>query len=164
MYPPQAGSIRIGERDYRKIGYTEIRSCYAYVEQFPYLFHDTIEANIRCGNTEASIEEVMEAAKLAKAHDFILQKEEGYQTMIQEQGNNFSGGEKQRIAIARALFKNTPVLILDEASSAIDQKTEEEICKNIRKLADHGKTVLVVTHRKNSSLQADYEIMTDSFV
>ena len=159
LYSPKSGSIRIGERDYQKMEYAEIRSCYAYVEQFPYLFHDTIEANIRCGNSTASFAEVMEAAKLAKAHDFIMQKEHGYQTVVQEQGNNFSGGEKQRIAIARALLKNAPVLILDEASSAIDQQTEAEISKNFRKLADQGKTILVVSHRKNPSLQADFEIV-----
>lgn len=154
LYSPKSGSIRIGERDYRKMEFAEIRSCYAYVEQFPYLFHDTIEANIRCGNSAASFAEVMEAAKLAKAHDFIMQKEDGYQTVIREQGSNFSGGERQRIAIARALLKNAPVLILDEASSAIDRQTEEEICKNIRELAGQGKTVLVVSHRKNPFLQA----------
>lgn len=159
LYSPKTGSIRIGETDYRKMGFTEIRSCYAYVEQFPYLFHDTIEANIRCGNSAASFAEVMEAAKLAKAHDFIMQKEDGYQTVVREQGSNFSGGERQRIAIARALLKNAPVLILDEASSAIDRQTEEEICKNFRKLADQGKTILVVSHRKNPSLQADFEIV-----
>lgn len=159
LYSPEAGSIRIGESDYRKMDFAEIRSCYAYVEQFPYLFHDTIEANIRCGNSTASFAEVMEAAKLAKAHDFIMQKEDGYQTVVREQGSNFSGGERQRIAIARALLQNTPVLILDEASSAIDRQTEEEICKNFRKLADQGKTILVVSHRKSLSLQADFEIV-----
>lgn len=149
LYPPQTGSIRIGERDYREMDLTEIRSCYAYVEQFPYLFQDTIEANIRCSNTTASLEEVMEAAKMAKAHEFIIQKEAGYQTLIREQGSNFSGGEKQRIAIARAFLKNAPILILDEATSAIDRETEAEICRNIRQLADQGKTVLMVSHREN---------------
>lgn len=158
LYSPGAGSIRIGERGYQKMNFSEIRSCHAYVGQFPYLFHDTIEANIRCGNSAASFAEVMEAAKLAKAHDFIMQKEDGYHTIVREQGSNFSGGERQRIAIARALFKNAPVLILDEASSAIDRQTEKEICKNIRELANRGKTVLVVSHRKNSILQADFDL------
>lgn len=152
LYSPKAGSIRIGERDYRNMGVAEIRGCYAYVEQFPYLFHGDIEANIRCGNTEASFDEVMKAAKLAKAHDFIMRKEDGYQATVREQGSNFSGGERQRIAIARAFLKNAPVLILDEATSAIDRQTEEEICKNLREMADQGKTVLVVSHRKNPFL------------
>ena len=134
------------------MGAAEIRGCYAYVGQFPYLFHGDIEANIRCGNTEASFDEVMEAAKLAKAHDFIMRKEDGYQTTVREQGSNFSGGERQRIAIARAFLKNSPVLILDEATSAIDRQTEEEICKNLREMAGQGKTVLVVSHRKNPFL------------
>ena len=136
----------------------EIRSYYAYVGQSPYLFHDTLEANIRGNRVNASLEEVTEAAKLAGAHDFIVQKTNGYQTIVSEHGDNFSGGEKQRIAIARALLQDAPVVILDEATSGVDFENETMIYEQLRKLAGQGKTILVVTHREHSRRFADCEI------
>lgn len=158
LYPLETGSICIGETDYRQIGNTGIRDFYAYVEQSTYLFYDTVEANIRCNNETATLEEVMEAAKLAKAHDFIMQKPDGYQTMVHEHGSNFSGGEKQRIAIARAILKNACAVIFDEATSAVDMKNESYIYDYMREMASQGKTVLIVAHRDNARLLADNEI------
>ena len=158
LYPVQSGNISIGETDYRQINNIDIRDFYAYVEQSTYLFYDTVEANIRCNNETATFEEVTEAAKLAKAHDFIMQKPEGYQTMVQEHGSNFSGGERQRIAIARAILKNTRVLIFDEATNAVDMKNESYIYDYMREMAEQGKTVLIIAHRENARLLADHEI------
>ncbi|MCL2773770.1 MAG: ABC transporter ATP-binding protein/permease [Oscillospiraceae bacterium] len=158
LYPVQTGNISIGETDYNQIGNINIRNFYAYVEQSTYLFHDTVEANIRCNNETATLEEVMEAAKLAKSHDFIMQKPDGYQTMVQEHGSNFSGGEKQRIAIARAILKNAHAVIFDEATNAVDMKNESYIYDYMREIAKQGKTVLIIAHRDNARLLADNEI------
>lgn len=158
LYPVQEGNISIGETDYSQIENIEIRDYYSYVEQSTYLFYDTVEANIRCNNETATLDEIMEAAKLAKAHDFIIQKPEGYQTIVQEHGNNFSGGEKQRIAIARAILKNANTIILDEATNAVDMKNESHIYDYMREMARQGKTVVIVAHRDNARLLADNEI------
>ena len=128
------------------------------MEQSPYLFHDTLEANIRGNRVDASLEEVTDAAKLAGAHKFIVQKADGYQTIISEHGDNFSGGEKQRIAIARAFWQDAPIMILDEATSGIDLENETMIYGHLREMARKGKTILVVTHREHSRRFADNEI------
>ena len=161
LYPVQTGNISIGETDYAQINNTGIRDFYAYVGQSTYLFYDTVEANIRCNNETATLEEVMEAAKFAQAHDFIMQKPEGYQTMVQEHGSNFSGGEKQRIAIARAILKNANAVIFDEATNAVDMKNESYIYDYIQKISKRGKTVLIIAHRDNAKLLADNEIRID---
>ena len=158
LYPHQSGGIFVGETDYRQIGSRRVRESIAYVPQSPYLFHDTVEANIRCGREDATFTEVMEAAKAAKVHDFILQKADGYQTLVREQGGNFSGGERQRIAIARAILKNAPVVIFDEATSAVDATNEADIYVYAREAAGHGKTVVIVAHRENARSLADREI------
>jgi ATP-binding cassette subfamily B protein len=131
------------------------------VPQSAHLFYDTIENNIRGGNETASIEQVVEAAKLAEAHEFIMEKPDGYHTLVQEHGTNFSGGEKQRIAIARAILKNAPVMILDEATSAIDSNTESRIHEFLRTQAEKGKTVVIITHRQSALRIADNTIQID---
>ena len=158
LYPVQTGNISIGGTDYSRISNAAIRDFYAYVEQSTYLFHDTVEANIRCNNETATLDEVMEAAKLAQAHDFIMQKPGGYQTAVQEHGSNFSGGEKQRIAIARAILKNTNAVIFDEATSAVDMKSESNIYDYMRQTANQGKTVIIIAHRDNAKMLADNTI------
>lgn len=120
------------------------------MEQSPYLFHDTVAANIRGNRVNASLAEVTEAAKRAGAHEFIVQKEDGYQTIISEHGDNFSDGEKQRIAIARAFLQDAPVVILDEATSGVDFENETMIYRQLRKMTRQGKTILIVTHREHS--------------
>jgi len=158
LYRPQTGNIRVGETDCSQAGAAAIRDFYAYVEQSAYLFYDTVEANIRCAEESATIEEVMEAAKLAQAHDFIMQKPEGYKTMVQEHGSNFSGGEKQRIAIARAILKNADAVIFDEATNAVDIENEKYIHDYMREMADRGKTVIIVAHRETAGSFADNKI------
>lgn len=158
LYPVQTGNISIGETGYSQTTNADIRDFFAYVEQSTYLFYDTVEANIRCNNETATPDEVTQAAKLAKAHDFIMQKPEGYQTMVEEHGSNFSGGEKQRIAIARAILKNANAVIFDEATNAVDTANEAYIYDYIRQISKQGKTVLIVAHRDNARLFADNEI------
>ena len=158
LYAPEKGSVGIGKTDYRQVNNAEIRDYYAYVGQSAYLFYDTVEANIRGNNETATLEEVVEAAKLAKAHEFIMQKPDGYQTMVREHGSNYSGGERQRIAIARAILKNARAVIFDEATSAVDMKNESDINEYLREMANQGKTVIIVSHRDNARLLADNEI------
>ncbi len=161
LYRPVTGTIRIGEYDYTRLSLKDIRDHYSYVPQSVHLFYDTIENNIRCGNATASFEDVVQAARLAEAHDFIMEKPEGYRTMVQEHGTNLSGGEKQRIALARAILKDAPVLILDEATSAVDSKTESRIHDRIRNQAKQGKTVIMITHRRSADRIADNSIHID---
>lgn len=158
LYRPNTGEICIGGKSYDQMAYDEIRGYYAYVEQSPYLFHDTLEANIRGNRVNASLEEVTEAAKSAGAHEFIVQNADGYQTIVSEHGDNFSGGEKQRIAIARAILQDAPIVVLDEATSGVDFENETILYGKLREMTRQGKTVLVVTHREQSRQFTDHEI------
>ena len=161
LYRQEAGSIRIGDFDYSQLTLESIRNHFSYVPQSAHLFYDTIENNVRGGNETASSDEVIQAAKLAEAHEFIMEKPDGYHTLVQEHGTNFSGGEKQRIAIARAILKNAPVMILDEATSAIDSNTESRIHEFLRTQAEKGKTVVIITHRQSALRIADNTIQID---
>lgn len=158
FYEPDSGDIMVNDMPYSQIRLQDIRNLYAYVGQDVYLFYDTIEENIRCGNQDATFEEVVAAAKLAQAHDFIEEKEQGYATLIREHGANFSGGQKQRIAIARSILRNAPVIIWDEATSAIDDKTEELIHEYLNEQKMKGKTVIVVAHKNSILSISDYEL------
>ncbi len=158
LYPINSGSIKIGDIKYEELDTMTIRDFYTYVSQETYLFYDSVEMNIRCGNENATMDEVIEAAKFAGAHDFIINKSNGYQTMIEEHGHNFSGGEKQRIAIARAVLKNSNFVILDEATSAIDLSNEANIFGYIIKQAKSGKTILIIAHRESTLKLADNAI------
>ncbi len=158
LYKPDAGEIYIGNTPYAELSNAQIRGHFAYVPQSAYLFHDTIEANIRCGNETASTEQVIEAAKAACANEFIMEKPEGYRTLIQEHGGNLSGGQRQRIAIARAILKNAAVMIFDEATSAIDNKNEAQIHEYISRQGADGKTVLLVSHRTSASELSEHVI------
>jgi len=164
LYPIRDGSIKIGEVDYSQIDNDAIRDYFAYVGQAAYLFYDTVEANIRCNNEAATIDEVIEAAKLAQAHEFIMQKPEGYNTKVLEHGSNFSGGEKQRIAIARAILKNAKAMIFDEATSAVDIRNESYIHEHVQEMAKEGKTVLIISHRNNAKQFADNEICIEHII
>ena len=130
------------------------------VFQQVYLFHDTIENNIRFAKPHASHEEVVEAAKRAHCHNFIMELPNGYNTMVGEGGSSLSGGEKQRISIARALLKNAPVILLDEATSSVDPENEYEILAAIEELSK-GHTVISIAHRLSTVRKADQILVID---
>ena len=124
------------------------------VFQNVYLFHDTIRANILFGKPDATEEEMIEAAKKARCHDFIMALPDGYDTVVGEGGGTLSGGEKQRIAIARAILKNAPIIILDEATASIDPENEHLIQQAISELT-RGKTIITIAHRLATIQNAD---------
>ena len=124
------------------------------------LFNDTIEANIRYGSPNATHEEVVRAAKLANAHDFIMSQPEGYSRIVGEKGFSLSGGERQRIAIARAILRNPPILILDEATSALDTVTERLVQDALTNLMKN-RTVLAIAHRLSTIREADLILVMD---
>ena len=132
----------------------------AIVFQDVYLLHDTIANNIRVGKPGARIEEIIAAAKAAQCHEFISALPDGYETMVGEGGNTLSGGEKQRISIARALIKNAPIVLLDETTSSLDADNEKEIHKALDALMK-DKTVIVIAHRLNTIIRADQILVLD---
>ena len=141
---------KISERDMSKIRGKDI----SMVFQDVYLFNDTIENNIRFGKQDATHEEVVEAAKAACCHDFIMSLPEGYDTVLGEGGGTLSGGEKQRISIARAMLKDAPIIILDEATASVDPENEAELQKAIDVLI-HNKTIIMIAHRLKTVRNAD---------
>jgi ATP-binding cassette, subfamily B, bacterial MsbA len=154
FYEPNSGAILLDGRDIRTITQHSLRSQIGIVTQDTFLFHDSILNNIRYGRLDATEEDVIEAAKRAYAHDFIMQQPNGYGTVIGDKGCLLSGGQQQRVSIARALLKNAPVLLLDEAMSALDSEAEREIQAALERLA-HGKTVVAIAHRLSTVLKAD---------
>ncbi len=154
FYDPQAGVVRLDGRDVRTIRQHSLREQIGVVTQETFLFHDTIANNIRYGRLGASEAEVIEAAKQAYAHDFILAQPNGYETVIGDKGCLLSGGQQQRLSIARALLKNAPVLLLDEAMSALDSEAEREIQAAFERLAA-GRTTIAIAHRLSTVLKAD---------
>ena len=154
FYEPNSGAILLDGRDIRTITQHSLRSQIGIVTQDTFLFHDSILNNIRYGRLDATEEDVIEAAKQAYAHDFIMQQPNGYGTVIGDKGCLLSGGQQQRVSIARALLKNAPVLLLDEAMSALDSEAEREIQAALERLAQ-GKTVVAIAHRLSTVLKAD---------
>jgi subfamily B ATP-binding cassette protein MsbA len=146
FYDPQKGRILIDGRDIREVSLQSLRQLIGIVSQETILFNDTIGANIAYGKMDTSAKEVERAAILAHAHDFIQHLPDGYNTVIGDRGMKLSGGERQRIAIARALLKNPPILILDEATSQLDSVSERIVQEALDTLI-HGRTVLVIAHR-----------------
>lgn len=146
FYDVDEGTIRIGGVDIRDMTLSTLMSHISAVFQKVYLFNDTIENNILYGKPDATKEEVIAAAKQACCHDFIISLSDGYQTMVNEKGNNLSGGEKQRISIARAILKDAPIIILDEATASIDPENEHLIQSAIDELSK-GKTVITIAHK-----------------
>lgn len=154
FYEPQQGTIKIGGVDIRDIEQGKLMELVGYVFQDSVLFRDTIENNIRMGNLTATVEQVEEAAKAACINDVIMALPEGYNTVIGEDDAYLSGGEKQRIAIARVFLKNPPIIILDEATAYADAENESLIQESFSRLAA-GKTVLIIAHRLKSIETAD---------
>lgn len=160
FYDVQAGSIRVGGHDVREFTCDSLLKNMSMVFQNVYLFHDTIRNNIRFGRPDATEEEIMAAAKAARCHEFIQALPQGYDTVVGEGGGTLSGGEKQRISIARAMLKNAPVIILDEATASVDPENEHLIQEAISELT-HGKTIITIAHRLATIENADQILVVD---
>src|SRR5205823_3729590 len=160
FYEPDAGSIKIDGTDYREIDLQVMRRQIGIVLQEPFLFNGTIADNISYGKPGASFEEVVVAAKAANAHNFILGKPDGYDTMVGERGAKLSGGERQRVSIARAILHNPRILILDEATSSVDVETERQIQEAIGRLTE-GRTTFAIAHRLSTLRNASRLIVLD---
>ncbi|MFV0352627.1 MAG: ABC transporter ATP-binding protein [Oscillospiraceae bacterium] len=160
FWDAQSGSISIGGVPVTQLSADDVLENISVVFQDVYLFHDTIENNIRMGNPAASNEEVAFVAKQAACHDFIMALPDGYKTMVGEGGNTLSGGEKQRISIARALLKNAPIVLLDEATASLDPQNEVWIQQAIDALVK-DKTVVIIAHRLRSIQNANQIIVLD---
>lgn len=155
------GTIKIGGADIRHVKTAELMECISFVFQENYLFEDTVINNIRFGKPEASVEEVKNAARAARCDEFIEKLPEGYNTVLKEGGSSISGGEKQRIAIARAILKDSPVIILDEATSALDSENEQAVLDAINALTKN-KTVIMIAHRMKIVRNADHIIALEN--
>ncbi len=154
------GSVTLGGKDVRDYSMDNLMKNYSFVFQNVYLFHDTIANNIRFGEPDAPMERVIEAAKKACCHEFISALPNGYDTVIGEGGASLSGGEKQRISIARAIMKDAPIIILDEATANVDPENERELIKAISELT-REKTVIMIAHRLKTVRNADQIIVID---
>jgi len=146
FYEPQQGQILIDGTDIRELNLQELRRCIGWVSQDVFLFHGTVTENIRYGSFDATREQIIHAAKLAEAHEFIEQLPQGYDTIVGERGQKLSGGQRQRLAIARAILKDPPILVLDEATSAVDNETEAAIQKSLAMITQN-RTTIAIAHR-----------------
>ncbi len=160
FYDIQSGEILIDNNNIKEIALADLRSLMGIVSQESILFNDTIYNNIRLGKIDAPEEEVIAAAKVANAHHFILETENGYQTNIGDRGNKLSGGQKQRLSIARAILKNPEILILDEATSSLDTESEKLVQEALENLM-HSRTSLVIAHRLSTIKKADEIIVLE---
>lgn len=154
FYDPQQGSVLLGDMDVREFAPQDLRNQMALVPQQPALFSHDVFHNIRYGNPEATDEQVIEAAKKAHAHDFIMNLPEGYNSFLGERGVRLSGGQKQRIAIARAILKDPNILLLDEATSALDSESEHHVQQALEELM-RGRTTIIIAHRLSTIKHAD---------
>jgi ATP-binding cassette subfamily B protein len=154
FYDPQQGQILIDGLDVRSLDPKDLRRHFALVSQSPALFFGTVEENLRYGQPQASDEQVQAAARIAHAHEFIMELPRGYQTPLGEAGLGLSGGQRQRLAIARALLVDAPILLLDEATSALDAQSEHLIQQALPTLMQ-GRTTLVIAHRLATVQNAD---------
>ena len=160
FYDPDQGRILLGGHDLRSLSFAQIRSLISVVNQDTFLFHGTVEENVRLGKPGASQAEMEDAARAANIHEFILSLPQGYQTVIGEKGIKLSGGQRQRLAIARALLRDTPILVLDEALSAVDAENEAVIQEALDRLMQ-GRTTLILAHRLSSVIDCDRILVLD---
>ena len=156
----QEGKVTLGGRNVKDYSFDSLMENFSFVFQRVYLFEDTIANNIRFGKPDATMEEVVEAAKKASCHNFIMSLPEGYETVIGEGGATLSGGEKQRIAIARAIMKDAPIIILDEATANVDPENEKELTEAIENLTKK-KTIIMIAHRLKTVRNADQILVVD---
>ena len=158
LYEPQSGRIFIDNYDIGKIDLSSLRRQIGIVPQDSLLFEGTVAENIALNDPQATSDSIISAAKIACAHDFIMQLGQGYSTPLAEKGSNLSGGQRQRIAIARTILSNPNLLVLDEATSALDFNTERQLCDNLQEWSK-GKTVLFITHRLSTIMNSDLIIL-----
>jgi len=161
FYDVSGGAITVDGQDLREVTQASLRRAIGVVPQDTVLFNDTIGYNVAYGRDEATVAEVEEAASAARIHDFVAGLPEGYETRVGERGLKLSGGEKQRVAIARTILKNPAILILDEATSALDTLTEREIQGELARLGE-GRTVLIIAHRLSTVVEADEIIVLEA--
>jgi len=161
FYDPSKGSVEIDGVDIRGVELQSLRNQIGIVTQETVLFNDTVSANIAYGNKDIDTNQVIDAAKTANAHEFIMKMPDQYNTIIGERGFKLSGGERQRLAIARAVFKNPPILIFDEATSQLDSKSEKLVQEAIDRLME-GRTVFVVAHRLSTIKHADTIVVMEN--
>lgn len=155
-----SGHVTLGGRNVREYDMDSLMQNFSFVFQNVYLFHDTVANNIRFGQPDASMEQVVAAAKKAHCHDFILKLPQGYETVIGEAGASLSGGERQRLSIARAMMKDAPIIILDEATANVDPENEKELMEAVRALTQE-KTVIMIAHRLKTVRHADQILVVD---
>jgi subfamily B ATP-binding cassette protein MsbA len=160
FYDPQRGAIRIGDTDIREVTSRDLRSQIAVVTQETVLFNETVTRNIELGRPAASKEEIIQAAKHAHAYDFIMEKPAGFETPVGEKGVLLSGGQRQRLAIARAILKDAPILILDEATSSLDTESEQAVQVALEELM-RGRTTICIAHRLSTIQKADMIVVLD---
>lgn len=160
FYDVDSGAVRVGGHDVREFTVDSLLRNFSMVFQDVYLFNDTLEANIAFGTAGATHEQVVEAAKRARCHDFISALPNGYDTIVGEGGASLSGGERQRISIARALLKDAPIVVLDEATASIDPENEQHIQQALTELT-REKTVVVIAHRLATIEHADQILVVE---
>jgi ATP-binding cassette, subfamily B, bacterial len=160
LYEPQEGRVTIDGVDVRDASFASLAATVGVVSQETYLFHASVRENLRFARPDASDEEIEAAARTAQIHDLITSLPEGYDTIVGERGYRFSGGEKQRIAIARTILRNPPVLVLDEATSSLDTRTEHEVQEALDQLAE-GRTTITIAHRLSTVRDADQIVVLD---
>jgi ATP-binding cassette subfamily B protein len=154
FYEAESGTVRIGDQDITDVSRRSLRRQIAYVGQNVFLFRGTIRENIAFGKPDASEDEIVAAAKAAFAHDFIMSFPRGYDTPVGEHGLQLSGGQRQRVAIARGLIKNAPIILLDEATAALDSESELQVREAMERLCE-GRTTLAIAHRLHTVSHAD---------
>ncbi|MBF2050501.1 MAG: ABC transporter ATP-binding protein [Elainella sp. C42_A2020_010] len=154
FYEAQTGHILIDDIDIRELNFFDLRQCIGWVSQDVFLFHGSVLENIRYGSFDATREQIIQAAKLAEAHEFIEQLPQSYDTIVGERGQKLSGGQRQRLAIARAILKDPPILVLDEATSAVDNETEAAIQKSLAKITQN-RTTIAIAHRLSTIRHSD---------
>jgi ATP-binding cassette subfamily B protein len=160
LYEPQRGRVSIDGVDVREASLASLAATVGVVSQETYLFHASVRENLRFARPEASDEEIEDAARTARIHDLIASLSEGYDTVVGERGYRFSGGEKQRMAIARTILRNPPVLVLDEATSSLDTQTEYAVQAELERLAE-GRTTITIAHRLSTVRDADQIVVLD---
>ncbi len=161
FYDPTAGSIQVDGIDIRTLSFASLRGAIGLVSQDVFLFHGTVRENIAYGRPDAAIDRIIEAATIAEAHEFIMSFPDGYDTIVGERGQKLSGGQRQRLSLARAILKDPPILVLDEATSSVDNETEAAIQRSLEKISI-DRTTVVIAHRLSTVRHADNIVVLDA--